>query len=68
MLIKCELSMVSIHHATHSALLALGVLLPSCPLFFICVYLFCFLGGLEAMNVGQVHGQLSDTGDVKYSR
>jgi len=44
-LIECELPVMSTHHATHSELLALGVL-PS-SLFFLCVCccFFFFLGG-----------------------
>jgi len=56
--IECELPVMSAHHATHSALLALGVLPPS--LFFF-VSLFCVVfWGLEAVNPGQVHSPLAD--------
>ena len=55
MLIECESPVTSTHHATHSALLALVVVPPS--LFFF--VLVCFLGGLEAVNSGQVHSPLA---------
>jgi len=57
-LIECELPVMSAHCATHSALLALGFLLPS--LFFF-VFLFCsvLLWGLETVNPGQVHSPLA---------
>ena len=54
-LIECESPVTSTHHATHSALLALVVVPPS--LFFF--VLVCFLGGLEAVNPGQVHSPLA---------
>ena len=46
---------MSTHHATHSALLTLGVVLPSL-LFFVFAF---FGGGLEAVNPGQVHSPLA---------
>src|SRR5882724_9519538 len=52
---------MSARHATHSALLALGDLPPSLFffVFLFCFVLFCFLGGLEAVNPGQVHSPLA---------
>jgi len=59
LLIECELPVLSTHHDTHSAWLALGVFLPSFFFLLFLFFVFVFLWGLEAVNRGKVLSPLA---------